>query len=77
MPLHVLDSSPVSGKDEPHWLSRLSAHMEIRPRWFAVAKPTRPWASATVKFSPWMLFWPIITVAPSRCQSCCGASRMP
>ena len=77
MPLQVLDSSPVSGNDEPHWLSRLSDHMETRPRWFAAAKPTRPCASATVKFSPWMSFWPIITVAPSRCQICCERSWMP
>ena len=38
VPLQVLDSSPLSGNDEPHWLSRLSDHIEIRPRWVAAAK---------------------------------------
>ena len=33
VPLHVLESSPVSGKAVPHWLSRLIDHMETRPRW--------------------------------------------
>ena len=51
--------------------------MESRPRWFAAAKLTRACASATVKFWPWMSFWPIITVAPSRCQICCELSWMP
>ena len=77
MPLHVLESRPVSGKDEPHWLSRLIDHMDIRPRWFAAAKPTRVLASLTVKFSPWTSFWPIITVTPSRCQICCALRWMP
>ena len=70
MPLHLLDSTPFSGKEEPHWPSRFSDHMDIRPRWFAAAKLTRPWASDTVKFSPSTLFCPIMTVAPMRCQIC-------
>ena len=74
MPLQVLDSRPVSEKDEPHWLSRFTDHIETRPRWFRLAKPIRACASATVKFWPCLSFWPIITVAPSRCQICCERS---
>jgi hypothetical protein len=77
VPLHVLESRPVSGKDVPHWLSRLIDHIETRPRWFAAAKLTTAFALATVKFSPWMSFWPIITVAPSPCQICGERRWMP
>ena len=77
VPLQVLESSPVSGKEVPHWLSRLIDHIESRPRWLAPAKLTRVFASATVKISPWMSFWPIIGVAPSPCQICCALRWMP
>ena len=58
-------------------MSRLTDHMETRPRWFRPAKPASARASLTVKFSPCMSFWPIITVAPIRCQICCALSLMP
>jgi len=77
VPLHVLDSSPVSGKLEPHWLSLLMDHIDSRPRWFAAAKLTTVCASLMVKFWPRMSFCPIITVAPSRCQTCCACRWMP
>ena len=77
VPLHVLDSRPFSGKAEPHWVSRFSDHRETRPRCNPLAKLSRPCASATVNRSPWMSFWPIITVTPMRCQTCAGVSCRP
>ena len=53
------------------------SHIESRTRWFALAKLTSDCASATLKFWPWTSFWPIITVAPSRCQVCRVLSLMP
>jgi hypothetical protein len=32
VPLQVVESSPLWENGEPHWLSRFSDHMEIRPR---------------------------------------------
>ena len=77
MPLHVLDSSPVWGKAEPHWLSRLTDHMETRPRCWAEAKRSQPLGVGHGEVLARISFWPIITVAPIRCQICSGRSSMP
>ena len=42
-----------------------------------MAKLTSDCASATLKFWPCWSFWPIIGVAPSRCQICRVLSLMP